>query len=277
MKYRPSLAMQAVFCMALLTACSQGFKQGYTDDGMPIFDAQSFANLHPEGAFYPEQRATEKTNGCTVTVVSTDTPKHAFTTRYEVCDEKSRDHALVHMRDKASGTVTEVHDLTADREAYFEHSLRFADIDGDGTAEMAALSCSGAAKVDDCKRVWLYRLSKEGRFINFFAADYQKLWINEHYIVTASDAQNHRTYHVYLRNPRQEFTGHADLDKYNENTVTWSHGLLFFTEMDAATGACKIQFKSQSTGEVHPMHPIPESLRRFCSATTDLAFAAINH
>lgn len=277
MKYRAQMATQVVFCLVALTACSRGFEQKYANDGMPLFDDQSFSSLHPEGAYYPEQRATEKTNGCTVTVVSTDTPKHAFTTRYEVCDEKSRDHALVHMRDKANGTVTEVHDLTADREAHFEHSLRFADIDGDGTAEMAALSCSGAAKVDDCKRGWLYRLSKEGRFINFFAADYQKLWINEHYIVTASDAQNHRTHQVYLRNPPKELTGDETLDKYNENTVTWSHGLLFVTEMDASTGACKMQFKSQSTGEIRPMHPIPEPLQRFCSAQTDQAPAAIKH
>jgi hypothetical protein len=271
-----------------LTACSLGFEQEYADDGMPIFDSKSFSNLHPEGALYPENRVTEQKNGCSVTMVSTDTPKHTFTTRYEICDGKSRLHALIHMQDKMNGTAKEVFDLTADREAHFEHTLRFAEIDGDGTAELVALSCSGSTKVEDCKRGWLYRLSKDDQFVNFFSADYQRLWINENYIVTESDSKilglprtiddiaksshvppirrtDHRTYQVYLRNPTKEITGYEALDKYNENTVTWSHGLLFFTEIDAATGTCTVQFKSQFDGEAYPMHPVPEPVQRFCS------------
>jgi hypothetical protein len=286
--YRVSLTAQALLCLLILNACSRGFEQAYADDGMPLFDPHSFANLRLESAFHPETRVTEKAHGCAITMVSTETPKHTFTTRYEVCKDKPKVHALVHMRDKTTAAVKEVFDLTSDPDPHFEHSLRFADIDGDGTSEMVALSCVGASKLEGCRKSWLYRLSEEMGFVNFFAAEYQRLWINDHYIVTESESPvlglpktidevdqsgsathalqiTDRSYQVYLRNPPKKLTGYDILDKHNENTVTWSHGLLFYTETDRTTGTCQAWFKSQSSGEYRPMHPIPETVQRFCT------------
>jgi len=195
------------------------------------------------------------------------------------------------MRQKADGQESEVMDLTADREPLFEHTLRFADVDGEGPPELVMLSCSGADTPERCEKGWIYRQAPDQpAFINLFAGGYHRLWLNAHYIVTETGSgavglpstpqdmgqpvrrgsflgPGHLTRQVYLRHPPKRPDA-LDLPNLpNENTVTWHHGLLFYADLDTATGQCSLHHPSQPDGAIRPLPTVPERLQRFCAVS----------
>jgi len=275
----------------LLAGCQRGFEQAYDAAGVPQFDAHSFDGLRAEGPLYPDQRVSTTEGGCRLTTATTDTPQHVFTTRFKDCADAPKQHALVMMRQKADGQESEVMDLTADREPLFEHTLRFADVDGEGPPELVMLSCSGADTPERCEKGWIYRQAPDQpAFINLFAGGYHRLWLNAHYIVTETGSgvvglpstpqdmgqpvrrgsflgPGHLTRQVYLRHPPKRPDA-LDLPNLpNENTVTWHHGLLFYADLDTATGQCSLHHPSQPDGAIRPLPTVPERLQRFCAVS----------
>lgn len=286
---RPAYALALLMACLLLSACERSFKQSY-DDGVPQFDAQSLVGLRAAGSLYPDQRVSETVDGCRLTTATTDTPAYLFTTRFRDCPDAPKQYAQVTLRRKSDGQESEALDLTADREKFFEHTLRIADVDGEEPPDLVMLSCSGAEQPAQCEWSWLYRqMPGHKHFGNFLAVGHQRLWLNAHYFVTESGSAavglpsvaddlnrsvtresflgpGHLTRQVYLRHPPRRPDALDLPGMPDENTVTWHHGLLVYADLVPATGACTLYYPKPPDGTIHTLSPVPESLQRLCAA-----------
>jgi hypothetical protein len=169
----------------------------------------------------------------------------------------------VQLQSAKDAPAVTVFDLTADRSPRFAESIRFADIDGDGNAELVAYSC---LTEDKCKKTWLYRLNPAGtNFVGFFSFSYEKLWSNDRYFVTQSSfADDEVGYQVFLTRPPKKPELPAGPD--DDNPVTWGNGLLYYVAFNPGTGTCSAQFLHPGRGDMNVAATVPDELKRLCTA-----------